>query len=315
MRRVVTRSRCPRTRAASSAMASVWASAISASETSCSMPASASASSSSASRASAEICSVTLTMRSSSSASSVVPDGRSRSLARIWVPAGSALDRDLEELGDVGGLGLDGDDGVLVDDQRVGAGLAHDVDRDVDGDLLAADDGDEVEVLDDAADRVDLDVLGQRELLGAVDVEREERVGATVLEGHHRLVAGQDHVDRLVAVAVDDGGDLVVAADAAGGALAELGARLGGDLLGGRHRVLRTGRCRVVGGPRRSGDDERRAPDRERGAVMRSGPVDHGVPDVDGLPRRGNPGTLDPARVRGRIAALGTDRGAAHAAH
>ena len=101
-------------------------------------------------------------------------------------------------------------------------------------------DRDEVEVLDDAADRVDLDVLGQGELLGAVDVEREERVGATVLEGHHRLVAGQDDVDRLVAVAVDDGGDLVVAADAAGGALAELGARLGGDLLGGRHHVLRT---------------------------------------------------------------------------
>jgi len=54
-----------------------------------------------------------------------------------------------------------------------------------------------------------------------------------VLEGHHRLVARQDDVDRVVAVAVDDGGDLVVAADAAGSALAELGAGLGGDLLGG----------------------------------------------------------------------------------
>ena len=52
-----------------------------------------------------------------------------------------------------------------------GAALADHVDRDVDGDLLAAADGDEVDVLDDAADRVDLDLLGQGELLGAVDVE------------------------------------------------------------------------------------------------------------------------------------------------
>src|SRR6478672_1653364 len=34
-----------------------------------------------------------------------------------------------------------------------------------------------------------------------------------------------------------------------------------------------------VGGPR-AGDDERRAPDRERGAVELTGPVDHGVPVV-----------------------------------
>ena len=59
-----------------------------------------------------------------------------------------ALDRDLDVLGDVGGLGLDLDRGVLGDDQGVGGGVADDVDRDVDGDLLAADDGDEVDVLD-----------------------------------------------------------------------------------------------------------------------------------------------------------------------
>ena len=94
--------------------------------------------------------------------------------------------------------------------------------------------------------------------LVAVDVELEQRVGAAVLERHHRVVARQGHVDRVVAVAVDDGGDLVLAADAAGGALAELGALLGGDLLGGH--VCSPRRVRVVVGPR-AGDDERRAPD------------------------------------------------------
>ena len=57
--------------------------------------------------------------------------------------------------------------------------------------------------------------------------------GAAVLERHHRVVARQGHVDGVVAVAVDDRRDLVVAADAARRALAELGAGLCGDLLGG----------------------------------------------------------------------------------
>ena len=79
--------------------------------------------------------------------------------------------------------------GVLGDDQGLGGGVADEVDRDVDGDLLAAADGDEVDVLEDPADRVDLDLLGQRELRRAVDVELEQRVGAAVLERHHRVVA------------------------------------------------------------------------------------------------------------------------------
>ena len=65
---------------------------------------------------------------------------------------------------------------VLGDDQRVGGGLAVEVDGHVDGDLLALADGDEVDVLEDAPDRVDLDLLGQRELGRAVDVELEQGV-------------------------------------------------------------------------------------------------------------------------------------------
>ena len=43
-------------------------------------------------------------------------------------------------------------------------------------------------------DRVDLDLLGQRELGLALDVELEQRVGAAVLERHHRVVARQGDV-------------------------------------------------------------------------------------------------------------------------
>ncbi len=49
-------------------------------------------------------------------------------------------------------------------------------------------DGDEVDVLEVTLDRVDLDLLGQRELALAVDVELEQGVRAAVLERHHRGV-------------------------------------------------------------------------------------------------------------------------------
>jgi hypothetical protein len=112
---------------------------------------------------------------------------------------------------------------------------------------VASADGDEVDVLEHAADRVDLDLLGQRELLVALDVELEQGVRAAVLERHHRGVAREGQVDRVVAVAVHDRGDLVLAADPAGGTLAELVALLGGDLLGSHQLSPRA----LVGGPRR----------------------------------------------------------------
>ena len=126
----------------------------------------------------------------------------------------------------------------LGDDQGVGVRLADQVHGDVDGDLLALADDDQVDVLEEALDRVALDLLGQRELLLAVDVMVEQGVRAAVLERQHRVVARQGDVDRVVAVAVEDGGDLVGAADAAGGALAELGAGLGGDVALVEPRVL-----------------------------------------------------------------------------
>ena len=48
---------------------------------------------------------------------------------------------------------------------------------------------------------------------------------------------------------------------------------------------------------RRSGDDERRAPDRERGAVGLTGPVDHGVPVVRRAPSPRQPENSTPPRV------------------
>ena len=62
-------------------------------------------------------------------------------------------------------------------DDGLGSGLALEVDPDLDGDLLALADDDEVDVLDDRLDRVALDVLREREVLLAVDDEGEEGVG------------------------------------------------------------------------------------------------------------------------------------------
>src|SRR5690606_27779417 len=133
-------------------------------------------------------------------------------------------DRELDRLGDVGGLRLDLDGDVVGDDEGVADRLTEQDDGNVDDDLLAEHDGDEVDVLDDPADRVDLDLLGQRELLLAVDGQVEQRVRATALERHHRVVVGQGHVRGGVAVFVDNGGNLVLTAQATRGALAELGA-------------------------------------------------------------------------------------------
>src|SRR5690606_30510539 len=142
-----------------------------------------------------------------------------------------ALHVDADGLRDAGGRDRDGQrhDLDLVD--RAGRGLADDVDRDVDGDLLAGADDDEVDVLDGAADRVTLDVLGQGHLLLALDVEGDDRV-RVVLEDEERVVGRHGEVLRRLTVAVEDRGDLVRAAGATGGTLAELGTDLGGE--GGR---------------------------------------------------------------------------------
>ena len=174
-----------------------------------------------------------LTISVSGSSSSVEPDGSFRSEAWIWVPTSAPSMSTSTYSGMWVASASSWTVAFSVTTSVSRAASPFEVDGDLDGDLLAAADGDEVDVLEVAVDRVDLDLLGQRQLGLALDVELEQRVRAAVLEGHHRVVAREGDVDRLVAVAVDDGGDLVLAADAAGGALAELGARLGGDLLGG----------------------------------------------------------------------------------
>src|SRR6478609_6546647 len=155
---------------------------------------------------------------------------RERQLAGGQRGAGlEALDGDLDVRGQVRGLGLEGQRLGLDDVDGARGRLAHDRDRDLDLDLLAAADDQQVDVLDDVLDRVALDVLGQGQDRLAVDLDLEQRVRGA-LDREHGLVAREGDVDRLGAVPVQDGRDLVGATQAAGGALAELGAGGGGEL-------------------------------------------------------------------------------------
>jgi hypothetical protein len=120
-----------------------------------------------------------------------------------------ALDVDLDVLRDVRRLDLERDGRVVEVRDRAGEGLADDDDGHVDLDLLALLHDEEVDVLDDLVHRVLLHVLDERQLLLAGDAELEHRVGAADEQRH--LVAGQRHVHRVGAVAVDDGGDLAAA--------------------------------------------------------------------------------------------------------
>ncbi len=107
--------------------------------------------------------------------------------------------------------------------------LADKVDGHVNGDLLARADGQQVDVLDDLLDRVALDVLDQGQVLFAVDVQGQQGVGDA--DGQGGGLGRQVDVDRLGAVAVDDGRDLVGHAGAAGETLAEFGAYFCCELL------------------------------------------------------------------------------------
>jgi hypothetical protein len=106
----------------------------------------------------------------------------------------------------VGCLSLEGDNGefLVVDVAR--SQFAHDVDGDVNGDLLALADGQQVDVLDDLLDGVALDVLDQGQVVFAVDVQGQQGVGNADREGGGLRRKGD--VDGLCAVAVDDRRDL-----------------------------------------------------------------------------------------------------------
>src|SRR5262249_29059744 len=109
-----------------------------------------------------------------------------------------------------------------------------------------------------------------------------------------------------VAVPVHDSGDLVVTTDAARRTLAELGAHLGGDLLG--HALLSSyvwpTAGRGLGCLPLSAPGTRTAPRPEAPRPGHSRPGDHGTPRPlrwHGLPRRGNAASLDSGGGRGRI--------------
>ena len=81
-----------------------------------------------------------------------------------------------------------------------------------------------------ALERVTLDLLDQREVRGAVgELELEQRVGVTGGQGGG--VAGQGEVEGCLAVAVQDGGNQALGAQAARGALAEVLAQFDVQLL------------------------------------------------------------------------------------
>ncbi len=178
----------PRRRPSSPSVAAAspaGASPASSSDSSRSMPASASASASSASRASSETCAVTLTTSASASVTRVAPSGSSTWPARIWVPAA----RPSTETVMLSGMSVARTSSCRLVWSVVttvsGRGLALEVHVDVDDDLLALVHDDQVDVLDDRLDRVALDVLGERELLLAVDDDGEQ--GVALLQREHRL--------------------------------------------------------------------------------------------------------------------------------
>ena len=87
--------------------------------------------------------------------------------------------------------------------------LALDDDRDLDGQLFVSADEHEVDVAHRVADRVPLEVLDDRQLRLAVDLQVEQGVEARVGGQRRPQVTPVDrHRDRVGAVAVDHGRDL-----------------------------------------------------------------------------------------------------------
>ena len=101
----------------------------------------------------------------SGSVISVAPRGQDQVARGDVLTGGAAGDVDLDAVGQLGGVGLDRDGAQLVVRDRVRRDVADDDDRDLDRDLLAATDEEQVDVLEGALQRVALDGLGERELL------------------------------------------------------------------------------------------------------------------------------------------------------
>ena len=185
---------------------------------------------SSSSGSSAACCAMTASTSVSGSTCRVTPAGSLRSPGVHRLAELHALDVDVDALRDVRRVGFHRDlHQQLIEDHLARGDLAGHPDRHLDRDLLTAPDQDQVHVLEEAPDRVPLHRLGQGKLAAALEAFQEQQ-HVRRLQREHQGVPGQAQVAGVGPVPVQHGGHLALAAGAAGSALAELGASLGGDL-------------------------------------------------------------------------------------
>ena len=149
---------------------------------------------------------------------------------------GQALDIDHNLLGQVGDVGANLE--LLNVDECHCSTLRGTLNehRHLNVDLLAGLDLEEVDVLDDALDRVLLHVLDNGHLGLAAELDGEQGVGVAQSQGG--LTHRQGHEGRVGATGVNGGRDLVGNAQTAGNAFAELVADFAFKLNGGSHIYL-----------------------------------------------------------------------------
>ena len=185
----------------------------------------------SASSSSAVGAFTTLTTSSSGSATRVTPAGSAICPAVNCVPGSAPSTDTVNVFGDRQRLGFDLDGAGLLGDQGAVRSVAHHVDADLDDHLLAAADDQQIGMRDAAADRVDRERLGQCQLLFALDVEGQHRVGAGVPQHGGKVLPGQLQVLWISAVAVEHGRNPAFAPSPPGRAFAGLGPYRYGKLV------------------------------------------------------------------------------------
>ena len=125
---------------------------------------------------------------------------------------------------------------ATADTGRVG--LVDELDRHLDLDPRSGDDAQEVDMQRPVADRIELEVAGQRADRLAVDLDLghggEESAGVNLEED---VAVGKVDSHRRLLAAVDDCGDLALATDCSGGPLAHLFADRRRELVAGAHRT------------------------------------------------------------------------------
>src|SRR5699024_8912136 len=109
--------------------------------------------------------------------------------------------------------------------------LALDDDRNLNLDLLATLDGEQVNVVDVQGQHVLVQVLDHGQVLFALDVDLDDGVDAVVTDDGGEVQQVHGDVDRIGLRTVDHGRDLPVATQTTGGTLTEFGTR--GGLEGG----------------------------------------------------------------------------------